>query len=523
MTNPLTSSAAFGRDQWMRGPIYQWWQAHVIETVDHAHVIQKVFSDNGWTPRFAFMTLMSAGIAVLGLLLSSPAVVIGAMLLSPLMSPIIGLGFSLALFDYKEMRKSLITMAAGTAAAVLFTCLIVLMSPLQAPTSEIIARTRPNLFDLGVAMFAALAGAFAIIRGRGETIVGVAIATALMPPLAVVGYGLATWNLPVLGGSFALFFTNFVTIALSATVMARFYGFGYTLSAQQSWTQTWILLLVFMVMAVPLGISLKQIASEAVTINQVRSVLSDRFGTSARVTQLDVDFSADPIVIRSVVITPRDQIQKLSDVQGELSRRLDRPVKLQMDQVALEEGAGALEAQREELRQASDLANRQNMALNALSHTVGLAAGIEPEQVTIDRDHRRATANAAPLPGATLGTYRALEQRVATENEGWEIVIIPPPGSLPRIAFNQDDDSLSAAAQNAVLTSAWAAQRWNLRALSVPGFTSPMPEEPTLAQRRAAAIAALLRQQGIEPLAAAPQGDSFRLGRAGDISPETAQ
>jgi len=518
MTNPISSSAAFGRDQWMRGPIYQWWQHNIVETVDHAHVIQKIFADNGWTPRFAFMTLMSAGIAVLGLLLSSPAVVIGAMLLSPLMSPIIGLGFSLALFDYREMRKSLATMAAGTAAAVLFTCLIVLMSPLQAPTEEIIARTRPNLFDLGVAMFAALAGAFAIIRGRGETIVGVAIATALMPPLAVVGYGLATWNLPVLGGSFALFFTNFVTIALSATIMARFYGFGYTLSSQQSWAQTWMLLLVFVAMAVPLGISLKQIAGEAVTINQVRSVLTSRFGTSARVTQLDVDFGSDPLRVRSVVITPRDQIQKISDVQGELARRLDRPVKLQMDQVALEAGAGALAAQREELRQASDLAIRQNMAINALSHTVGLAAGVEPEQVTIDRERRRATANAAPLPGATLTTYRSLEQRVAAGNEGWDIVIIPPPGAFPAIAFDGDSDSLAPAARQAALTSAWAAKRWNLRALAVPGLTEPAPEAPSLIQRRAAVIAALLRSQGIEPLPAPAEGSTFRLGRAPEVA-----
>jgi uncharacterized hydrophobic protein (TIGR00271 family) len=147
------------------------------------------------------MVMMSAGIAVLGLLLSSPAVVIGAMLISPLMSPILGLGFSLALFNFAEMRRSMIALAVGAAAAILFTALIVTISPLQAPTSEIIARTRPNLFDLPVALFASLAGSFAIIRGRGDTIVGVAIATALMPPLAVVGSGLATWNMAVLGGT----------------------------------------------------------------------------------------------------------------------------------------------------------------------------------------------------------------------------------------------------------------------------------------------------------------------------------
>ncbi len=137
---------------------------------------------------------------MLGLLLSSPAVVIGAMLISPLMSPILGLGFSLALFDFAEMRRSLTALAIGSAAAVIFTVVIVTASPLKATTAEILARTRPSLFDLLVALFAALAGTFAIIRGRGETIVGVAIATALMPPLAVVGYGIATWNLPVLAG-----------------------------------------------------------------------------------------------------------------------------------------------------------------------------------------------------------------------------------------------------------------------------------------------------------------------------------
>ncbi|MGN6124555.1 MAG: DUF389 domain-containing protein, partial [Sphingomonas oligoaromativorans] len=287
------------QDSLDRVPLYRWWRSHIVRSIDHPAVVEKIVAESGWSPRYLFMTMMSAGIAVLGLLLSSPAVVIGAMLISPLMSPILGLGFSLALFDFGEMRRALIALAAGSACAVAFTALIVLMSPLQAPTAEIIARTRPNLFDLAVALFAALAGTFAIIRGRGDTVVGVAIATALMPPLAVVGYGIATGNLPVLGGAFALFVTNFVTIALSATVMARFYGFGHALSSQQSWTQTVVLILVFVGMAIPLGLSLKQIAAEAVTVTQVRSFLTDRFGSDARVTQLDVNFDASPIAVRS--------------------------------------------------------------------------------------------------------------------------------------------------------------------------------------------------------------------------------
>ena len=324
-----------GRDRVSEGlghlALYRWWRRSVVGPVDHEIVVARIVGESGWSPRYAFMTMMSAGIAVLGLLLSSPAVVIGAMLISPLMSPILGFGFSLALFDFAEMRRSLFAVAVGSVAAVAFTALIVTLSPLQAPTAEIVARTRPNLFDLGVALFAALAGSFAIIRGRGETIVGVAIATALMPPLAVVGYGLATWNLPVLGGALALFVTNFITIALAATAMARYYGFGHHLSSRQSWTQTGLMLLVFAVMAMPLGLALNRIAREAVTVSEVRSLLNERFGSDARVTQLEVSFDREPNVVRAVVITPRGRMQKTASLQKGIEASLGRPVRLDID------------------------------------------------------------------------------------------------------------------------------------------------------------------------------------------------
>jgi uncharacterized hydrophobic protein (TIGR00271 family) len=496
--------------------LYRWWRSAVVGRVDHETVIERIVADSGWSPRYAFMVMMSAGIAVLGLLLSSPAVVIGAMLISPLMSPILGLGFSLALFDFGEMRRSMIALAIGAAAAVLFTAFIVMVSPLQAPTSEIIARTRPNLFDLAVALFASLAGTFAIIRGRGDTIVGVAIATALMPPLAVVGFGLATWNMAVLGGAFALFVTNFVTIALSATVMARYYGFGHHLSSQQSWTQTVILLFVFAAMAIPLGISLKRIAGEAVTTNQVRSYLSVRFGSSARVTQLDIDFDARPIVVRSVVITPRSQAQRNDALQKQLEKRIGRPIRLRLDQVLLEPGADAIDAQREEIRQAGDAAALETSRIVGLSQALALSAGVDADQVTIDRDHRRASAVAAPLPGATLESYRILERRVAGQAEGWDVAIIPPQGAFPTIGFDNNADTLDPVAREAVLTSAWAARRWNVRALIIPGLPETMPDSPALSQRRAFAVAQLLREQGVSAASGPAAGQAFRLAAAQD-------
>ena len=504
--------------RWDHIPFYRWWRKSVVGSVDQEKVVARIVEESGCTPRYLFMTMMSAGIAVLGLLLSSPAVVIGAMLISPLMNPILGLGFSLALFDFAELRRSLSALAIGAGAALLFTAFIVLVSPLKAPTAEILARTRPNLFDLLVALFAALAGTFAIIRGRGETIVGVAIATALMPPLAVVGFGLATWNMPILGGALALFVTNFVTIALSAMVMARYYGFGHYLSSQQSWTQTVLLTLVFVVMAVPLAISLSRIAGEAVAVNQIRAFLSDRYGAESRITQLDVNFDRTPLAVRSVVIAPRSRAESNALLQSDLSDRLGRPVALRVDQVLLDPGAGSVEAQRAELQQANEALADDRGRANRVAGLVALAAGVAPDAVTIDRDHQRVTATAAVLPGADLTTYGALEKRAAQSVEDWEVAIIPPLTPLPVIAFADNVDALDAEAQQAVLLSAWAAKRWNSPQLSVPGLPTDAPERPSLPQRRALAIAALLKEQGIAAIAAPASGQTFRLQIAATMS-----
>jgi uncharacterized hydrophobic protein (TIGR00271 family) len=498
--------------------LYRWWRMAVVRPVDHERVVDRIVEESGWSSRYAFMTMMSAGIAVLGLLLSSPAVVIGAMLISPLMNPILGLGFSLALFDFAELRRSLTALAIGSVIAVAFTALIVLCSPLKAPTAEILARTRPNLFDLLVALFASLAGTFAIIRGRGETIVGVAIATALMPPLAVVGYGLATGNMAVLGGALALFATNFLTIALSATVMARFYGFGHYLSGTQSWAQTIVLMLVFVVMGVPLAVSLGRIARETVTATQVRSFLNGAFGANARVTQLDIDFDRTPIAVRSVVIAPRTNAKDSSALQAQLAKRLARPVKLQLDQVLLDPSAGALETQRAELRQATDTAAAEDAEAARIVGLVALAAGVPAEQVTLDRDHHRATATAAPLPGANPDTFRVLEQRAALAAAGWQITIVPPLAQLPAIRFASNVDTLDAAARDAVLLSIWEARRWNIASLAVPGLpdSDTPPARPTLNQRRALAIATLLRANHMTAVPGAGGGQTVTLKAGGE-------
>jgi len=480
--------------------------------------MKRVAEDSGWSPRFAFMTLMSAGIAVLGLLLSSPAVVIGAMLISPLMGPIMGLGFSLALFDFRGMRRSIGALAIAATLAIAFTGLIVLLSPLKAATAEILARTRPNLFDLLVALFSALAGAFALIRGRGETIVGVAIATALMPPLATVGYGLATANLAIASGAFALFSTNFVTIALSATIMARLYGFGHRLSSRQSWLQTVMLIAVFVLMAIPLGVSLDRIAREAVIATQVRSVLADSFEQDGRVTQLDIDYDAVPIAIRAVIVVPKSKAVRTAVLARQIEARLKVPVTLRADQVLIDPASTAVDQEKAALALAQERQKLEAQS-NEVTHLLAVAAGGDASAVTIDRDGRRAVVAAQSLPGASLAAYRALEQRVAAQENGWTIVITPPAGlALPPVTFT-DDDVPDDGGLAAIDATVWASTRWNWSAIAVPGLAEPLPDRTTAGQRRAAAVAAAIRKAGMKVVAApaASPGIAFSLSQA---SPE---
>ena len=496
-----------------RIPLARWWRLAVIGSVDHQAVIDRIVDESGLTARYLFMTTMSAGIAVLGLLLSSPAVVIGAMLISPLMGPILGVGFGLALFEFDEVKRALTAFLVGSLAAVLFTALIVLASPLQATTSEILARTRPNLFDLLVALFAALAGTFAIIRGRGEAIVGVAIATALMPPLAVVGYGLATWNMPVLTGSLALFGTNFFTIALASTVLARLYGFGHHLTRKQTFMQTGVLLAAFVAMSIPLAFALRQIAREALFVNQVRSALSERFGPDARITQLDVDFHQRPWAVRSVIVAPRAHAQSSSTLQASLQQQLDRELELHLNQILVDPAQGDA-GQRAALERANAAAVDGADRSEEVADLISIAAGVPRESITLDRERQRAVAAAVALPGAGLATYYARERRATAAAEGWTIEIVPPAGPLPQIEFADGSDALEGPARSAALQSAWAARRWNVPALLVPGLPAgerPDIDDAGLTVRRALAIVDLLEAQGVRALPAPASGSIVRL------------
>jgi uncharacterized hydrophobic protein (TIGR00271 family) len=162
-------------------------------------------------------------IASVGLNVNSPAAIIGAMLISPLMSPIVGAGFSLGIYDFDLLKKSLSNLLRATILGLLVSALYFYLSPFKEVQSELLARTSPTIYDVLIAFFGGLVGVIAITRKeKGNPIPGVAIATALMPPLCTAGYGLATGDMSFLFGALFLYTINCVFICISTFFIVKY-------------------------------------------------------------------------------------------------------------------------------------------------------------------------------------------------------------------------------------------------------------------------------------------------------------
>ncbi len=501
-------SAVLDKRERMRflASVRRMWRTTIVDSVDQVAVLDKLDDESGLSGRYIFMTLMSAAIAILGLLQSSPAVVIGAMLLSPLMGPIIGAGFALVVGDAIELKTCARTLLWGTGLAIGITALIVFLSPIQTVTPEIAARTRPTLFDLLIALFSALAGAYAFIRGRDGTIVGVAIATALMPPLAVVGFGLATFNWTVFGGALLLFITNLMTIALSAAVMARFYGFSTALTKKQTRLQVLVIVSVFVLLAIPLGISLARIAWETNATRQAQSVIRSIFPPKARIGQIDVAIHSGDATVTASVMTPSFVANASEIATRAVSSTLKKPVQVTIDQYRVGTDPGAAEAAELAAASAKREAQETERQVAALTDDLALVAGVEPSEITLDRERRRVLVVSRPIPGGNLATYRELERRVAAEAPDWQVMIRPPALALPDVPVDRKGKADPAA----VATLAWA----------IPRVGAPVTL--TGSASATAAVRKALEEEGVRRVVIAPgRGDRVTVDWAApDQAPE---
>ncbi len=287
---------------------------------DRTQVIEQISQGVSFRGANLWVLIFAIFIASLGLNVNSTAVIIGAMLISPLMGPIIGMGLAIGINDIELFKKAWRNFAVATLISVLTAMVYFLVTPIDEAQSELLARTAPTIYDVLIATFGGAAGITALCtRGKGNVIPGVAIATALMPPLCTAGYGLATGNLLYFLGAFYLFFINTVFITISTFLGVRLMQFPrrtFLATEQQKRAQQIIGAIVVLTM-IPAAIMTFGIVRKGISDSHVRSFVKKELAqTGTQIISQEID--RDSMLLNIVAVGKEIDTAKLNEATKRL-------------------------------------------------------------------------------------------------------------------------------------------------------------------------------------------------------------
>ncbi|MCC5814024.1 MAG: DUF389 domain-containing protein [Leptospira sp.] len=275
------------------------------------------------TQSYLTMLVLSTVLAIFGLFSNSSPVIIGAMILAPLMAPIISLSMAVLRQESKMLRDSFFTILNGTILSLVFAALITLLIPLRSITDEIGARTAPTILDMGIAIVSGIAGAYAHAKeGIAKSLAGVAIAVALVPPLAVAGIGIGWLDYKVFLGAFLLYITNLAGIVMAGSVTFLILGFAPFKKSTRGLLLTFLLVVA---VSIPLTMSFLDMRTRALIRQEVEGmevrhiVIKDVKVSSGKDTRLSV---------RLVTYTPITD-QDLEDIKTKINKKIGRDVSIE--------------------------------------------------------------------------------------------------------------------------------------------------------------------------------------------------
>ena len=278
---------------------------------------------------FVVLMTLSVLLASLGLFTNSAPVIIGAMILAPLMSPIISLSMGLLRQNSELFLDSFYTLTMGIFLVLLVGIIVTLFTPLTNINSEISARLSPTLLDLGVAIVSGIAGAYASARSEvAKSLAGVAIAVALVPPLVVSAIGIGWWEWPVFWGAFLLFLTNLVGMVLAATMTFLVLGFSPFKLAKKGL----LIIMPFVILvSIPLVFAFNSMVKEQQIIQQLEGW---QYGNVV-IREVDIR-SHDPLLI-SAKLQVQEQLngQQLDKLKLRIESYIDEPVSLEVTQAMM--------------------------------------------------------------------------------------------------------------------------------------------------------------------------------------------
>ena len=297
---------------------------------------------------FFLLVVLSCSIATLGLITDSAAVIIGAMLLAPLMTPIIGIGMASITGDSRLLKGALSTLLIGVLLAVFLAALVTLVNnylpiiSLQELPNEVMARTRPTPIDLVIALSGGLAAAYAFTQPNlSAALPGVAIATALMPPLCTIGIGISLGRWDVAGGATLLFITNTIAIAFASALVFFLRGFGA--SAKQETPRLprslFFSALLTAILLIPLTYYSLKFFSDAAENKFIQSVVSQEVQNlgNAELVEVNINRIGDTVDMLLTLRTNTSiSYQQVVSLQAAIVKKINLPVSLKVNQVFAE-------------------------------------------------------------------------------------------------------------------------------------------------------------------------------------------
>jgi uncharacterized hydrophobic protein (TIGR00271 family) len=328
--------------------IVKQWRSEKISGINHEGIIKSVSSEVEISAGYFLVLSLANLIALCGLITNSSPVIIGAMLISPLMGPFLSFGFAFVTGDRNIWKSSIRKISLSIILTILVAAAATYLSPLKDPTGEILSRIKPNLYDLIIAFLAGIAGAGAICTKRYYmTIVpGVAIATAVIPPLSVAGFGAGTANFQIFSGGFLLFFTNLVAIIISTCAVFYFYDFrpSIYLNYERNRLKKRVAFLagILLLISIPLAYTLHKSIAEIRLRTSIQNALRDELDKEKRSHLTRFSYSAQKggdLRINAVVNTVayfRDS--DIKAVENSVAKSLRRKVSIDIEQIKVQSG-----------------------------------------------------------------------------------------------------------------------------------------------------------------------------------------
>ncbi|MEJ2456718.1 MAG: DUF389 domain-containing protein [Novosphingobium sp.] len=434
---------------------------------------QTVRKDGQLTNGYILMCALAAGIAMLGLLQSSTAVVIGAMLVSPLMSPIAAMGFGFASLDGHRIRDAVKVVAIGALIGILTGMVLTWLSPIRNATPEILARTEPNLLDLAIALFSGLAGGYSTVIGKGGTAIGVAIATALMPPLTVIGYGIGVFQPMFAMGALLLFLTNLAAITFAFALIARLSGAARPLGKVE-WTPRYVAILIaaFLALATPLSMTLMKLSNEARIRIAARGAIAEACGNkNVTIAQLDVKTGVFSLpTVDALVIAPSYTTNAAKQAETLIRQSLGEQVTINLQQVLTAD----VQAQTRAMVDAAMERTTAGIAADVPPFkTIRETVGLPTRSLWTDRAQRMVYVDPVPAPGWTLEDYRAVEKTASKGVTGWTVRLVPPPRPSLTVllahATPAEGETVAPPPPDAIHSdlALWALTRWGISKVTI--------------------------------------------------------